>query len=366
MRKIAKAAAALALGCMLLSTSAFAAMVDNIDKVGYLDNGVFTVELTELGEGESTIIVLPENVALEDAKQGDILYINQQTIEEGTATYTINLGASFDQVAKVYAGGTNMSAAELGTLRAPIPVQTVTLTADKTELEIDETVTIRVEVLPEDATDKTVEWSEGVVPAEDGLTATFTATEAGTYTITATAGGVEGTITIVVKGNEPEVIPVTDVTIGAIVEDEFVAADDAIFAKAGSTLTFDVEVLPEEATDKAIVWSTSDDEKATVENGVVTVNANVAGDVTITAANGDVNDSIVITIYTPGDVTGTTAGEINTNDYLAAMQMSLGVGEWSGAQRKAADVVGSVDGEVNTNDYLAIMQHSLGIDVEFK
>lgn len=205
MRKIAKAAAALAMGCMLLSTSAFAAMTDNINEVGYLDDGIYEVEITGLGGGESTIIVLPEGVALEAADENNILYINQQTIEDGAATYTINLGAEYDGVATVYAGGTNMSAEVLGTLRAPIPVETIELTADKTELEIGEEVVIAVAVTPEDATDKTVTWSENVVPAEDGLTATFTAEEAGTFTITATAAnGVQGEIEIVVKSDEPE------------------------------------------------------------------------------------------------------------------------------------------------------------------
>ena len=205
MRKIAKAAAALAMGCMLLSTSAFAAMTDNINEVGYLDDGIYEVEITGLGGGESTIIVLPEGVALEDADEENILYINQQTIEDGAATYTINLGADFDEVATVYAGGTNMSAELLGTLRAPIPVQSVKLSADKTELAIGEEVTIVVEVLPEDATYKTVEWSENVDPADDGLSATFKAETAGTFKVTATTPeGVQGEIEIVVKSDDEE------------------------------------------------------------------------------------------------------------------------------------------------------------------
>ena len=131
MRKISKAVAALTAGCMLLSTSAFAAIEDNINGKALLVNGEYTVNLDYTTAGQSTIIVLKEGTALADANETNILYINQAAIADGKATYAINLGTSFAGNAVVYAGGTAETATELGTLTTIKDVVGLTLAADK-------------------------------------------------------------------------------------------------------------------------------------------------------------------------------------------------------------------------------------------
>lgn len=81
-----------------------------------------------------------------------------------------------------------------------IEVDTVTVTADKTELKVDETTKVRAEIKPENAKDKTIKWTvsdESVLSvSEDG---TVTAKKAGKAVITATASnGKIGTVTITV------------------------------------------------------------------------------------------------------------------------------------------------------------------------
>lgn len=116
MRKMFKAAASLAVGCAILSTSAFAALTgtpvlnENKDAVSVTVSGV------EAGK-ESTILVLkgaytemPATIA-----DSDIVYINQMTATDGTATYTMPFGTRLGdaEAVTVFAGATNEATATL-------------------------------------------------------------------------------------------------------------------------------------------------------------------------------------------------------------------------------------------------------------
>ena len=65
----------------------------------------------------------------------------------------------------------------------------------------------------------------------------------------------------------------------------------------GESATLTATVEPENATDKAIVWTSSDNAVATVENGVVT--AVKAGTATITAACGEAKATCAVTVKAP-------------------------------------------------------------------
>ncbi len=65
-------------------------------------------------------------------------------------------------------------------------------------------------------------------------------------------------------------------------------------ANVGDEVTLTATITPSDATDKSLIWSSNDEEIATVSDGKVTCLA--AGSVTITAANGDIKGEITITI----------------------------------------------------------------------
>jgi len=65
----------------------------------------------------------------------------------------------------------------------------------------------------------------------------------------------------------------------------------------GDKETITATVLPEDATDKTITWTTSDDKVATVKNGVV--EAVGAGEATITAKCGDVTANVSVVVSEP-------------------------------------------------------------------
>lgn len=85
----------------------------------------------------------------------------------------------------------------------------------------------------------------------------------------------------------------------------------------GETLTLTATVTPDDATDKTVVWSTSDAEVATVdENGVVTAVAE--GTATITATAGGKEAACVVTVS--GDTTGIELTEAQGSSVIYDLQ----------------------------------------------
>jgi uncharacterized protein YjdB len=108
-----------------------------------------------------------------------------------------------------------------------------------------------------------------------------TALKAGKATITAKAGEVSATCELTVNA---KVIPATGITL------DKTAAE----LTEGETLTLTATVTPEDATDKTVTWTSSDETVATVKDGVVT--ALKAGKATITAKAGEVSAACELTV----------------------------------------------------------------------
>src|SRR5690606_14875785 len=140
-------------------------------------------------------------------------------------------------------------------------------------------------------------------------TGLVTALKDGTVTITATADGKSGTLEVVISEN---VVAVESVTI---------TGDDA--GLTCQTINLSATVLPANATNKTVTWSSSDDALATVsDSGVVTLKA--AGTVTITATADGKSDTHEITITDPVvavesvEVTGDDEGLVGSTINLSA------------------------------------------------
>ena len=154
-----------------------------------------------------------------------------------------------------------------------IPVTSVSITQPSAEMLIGETVQLKASVSPGDATDKTVSWASSkqsvATVSETGL---VTAIAEGSSTITASAGGKNGSCIVTVSKG---VIAVSSVDLNKT-ELSLVEGDsEALF----------VSIKPDDATDKTVTWSTSNASIATVDNGKVT--AIKEGEATITARVGD-------------------------------------------------------------------------------
>ena len=154
-----------------------------------------------------------------------------------------------------------------------IEVESVELNKTEAELVVGETLRLEATVLPEEASGLTVTWSSSaseIVSVDDE--GNVSALSEGKATITAEAGGVKATCDVTVSSAS---IPVESVTV----------SEESIEIKIGETFTLTATVLPENAEDKTVTWSSSDNAIATVsDDGVVTGVA--VGNATIVAAAG--------------------------------------------------------------------------------
>ena len=154
-----------------------------------------------------------------------------------------------------------------------IKVQSITIEQSDMTLTEGESVNLSAKVLPENAADKTVNWSssnESVVLVSSNGKAM--ALSLGKAIITAKSGDKSDFITISV---EAKVIPVTGVSLDKT----------QITIKVGESETLTPTITPEDATNKKVSWTSSNDNVATVEDGkVVGVQP---GSVTITVTTED-------------------------------------------------------------------------------
>lgn len=168
----------------------------------------------------------------------------------------------------------------------------------------DPTVQLHAQVKPADAVNKEVTWSTSdsvVASVYGGL---VTAHSAGTAQITVTTadGGYSDTATVTVSvyggsqnpGNPP--VAVTGVSLNQ--------TSAQLYTNYGSpTLQLTADVTPVDATDKALLWTTSNPATATVDsNGLVHVRGLGAARITVTTADGGYTAFCDVTVgeYTSG------------------------------------------------------------------
>lgn len=160
------------------------------------------------------------------------------------------------------------------------PVESINVHSDKSELTVGETLAFTAEILPSDADYDNIGWktsdpSVASINAEGILTAH----KAGSTDVIAYVGDTEGSTTITVTG-----VPVESVTLNF----------ESYEMLVNETLQLEAAVLPENAADKTITWSSSNTSAATVSEGLVT--AISEGETTISAKAGDITATCKITV----------------------------------------------------------------------
>ena len=158
-----------------------------------------------------------------------------------------------------------------------IAVTAVSLNNTSLTLEIGESYTLFATVSPDNATDKSVTWTssdQSVAMVEDGK---VTAIESGTTTITATtSNGKTASCSVTVNEPAPEIIEVTSVSLNK----------SSLALEIGESETLTATVLPSNATDKSVTWTSSDQAVAMVANGEVTAVGSGIATITATVSNG--------------------------------------------------------------------------------
>ena len=161
-------------------------------------------------------------------------------------------------------------------------VRATAVQLDNTTLSLEAGASVKLvaTVLPEDATDKRVEWSSSdyaIATVDDNGTVTAVGEGTATITVTTVDGGHRAGCTVNVKAAAQEVIAVTEIRL-----------DKATLSlETGSAGGLVATVLPEDATDKREEWSSSDSAIASVDdNGTVTAVAKGTATITVTTVDG--------------------------------------------------------------------------------
>lgn len=168
-----------------------------------------------------------------------------------------------------------------------VPVESVTLNLMRIALKEDESVALTAKVLPEDATDKSISWSSDapeIASVDDA--GHVTALSAGIAVITASCGEVRATCGVLV---EKKYISVTSITLD----------QESLSLVKGGSATLKATVLPEDATNPEVNWSSSAPEVVSVENGVV--KALAGGNAVITAAAGAYTAACSVEVTVPAE-----------------------------------------------------------------
>lgn len=192
---------------------------------------------------------------------------------------------------------------ENGTIDKLVAVSSITIDGEQTlTLKVNEVATLVATVLPDNATDKTIEWTSFDNDVVEVARGRLLAHKAGDAVITATAKDGQGAK--------------ATVTVKVIVEAESVEVSGEKHVAINGTVTLAATVAPENATDKTVTWTTDNDKIATVDkNGVLTGVAEGKVVVTATTANGKTaNISVYVTKVA---IDGTQDEVYNTVDAFA-------------------------------------------------
>ena len=154
-----------------------------------------------------------------------------------------------------------------------IPVESISLDITEMSLKESESKQLVATIFPDNASDKTVKWessNNSVVSVSNGK---VTGLLEGKATIFAIAGEKQAQCNVEVIKN---IIPVTSITL----------TPQYLPLVIGQKRTLSASIMPSNATDQTIVWTSSDESVASVESGVVT--ALHEGETVITAKIGNI------------------------------------------------------------------------------
>ncbi len=226
-----------------------------------------------VGDKEKLVVTISPGNATNKSVAWSSSNTSVVTVQNGEVT-AIKAGSATVTVKSVDGG--KSATCEVTVKENSVPVTSISLDKSSVELFVDESVTLTATIEPEDATDKSVEWSssdEGVATVSEGV---VTAVKAGDATITVKSvdGGKSASCNVTVKEKD-NTIHVTGISL----------SQESAELEEGETFELTATIEPEDATDKSVEWSSSDEGVATVSEGVVT--AVKAGNAIITVKSVD-------------------------------------------------------------------------------
>ena len=228
--------------------------------------------------------VLPENATNKEltwsTSDESVVSVDNGTItalKEGKATITVK---SID--------GYKSSSAVITVVKKPsiIHVSSVSLNETSLNLLTGDRATLTATVLPSNSSDKTISWSsnnENVATVKNGKVTAISAGQA-TITVTTKDGGLTASCIVNVT---QKIVPVNGVSLNY----------SELELNVDDSKDLIAQVLPTNATNKEVIWSTTDEEVASVdENGKVTALKVGETMITVTTVDGGYKDYCIIKV----------------------------------------------------------------------
>ena len=252
------ALAMIVLGGSMIATSSCKKEKNQVIEVTGIELGESSVEMTVGTSHKLTATVLPENATEKgvvwESKDESIATVDQEglvsAVKEGSTQIIVST-----------ANGNFSTYCSVTVKKTGADVSGITIDKDELKLTVGNSFRLTATVLPENATEKGVVWEskdESIATVDqEGLVSAVK--EGSTQIIVSTANGNFSAVCNVII--EKELVAVTSITLD----------QDVIELMVGSKYQFKATVLPDNATNKTLVWSSDDEKIATVSSsGVVT------------------------------------------------------------------------------------------------
>ena len=258
----------------------------------------------EVGESYTLVVTVSPNNATDKSITWSSTNSSVATVSGGKVTAKSEGATTITATAH---NGKSVSCIVTVNEPAPEVIEVTSVSLNKTSLtfEIGESETLTATVLPSNATDKSVTWTSSaqtVVTVEDGKVTTI---ESGTATITATtSNGKTASCMITVIEPALEVIEVTSVSLDKT----------SLTLEIGESETLTTTILPNNATDKSVTWTSSDQSVAIVANGKITAVASGIAMITATASDGKAATCMVTVNATVPEITQVEGATIDGTD----------------------------------------------------
>ena len=272
---------------------------------------IVNVEKIELNKTNDKVevgknIALVANITPENATNKNIIWtssnVNVAKVENGVVA---GLKAGNAIITATTEDGNKTAICSITVEDPIINVTGIKLSINQKTIKENEVFNLVATVMPENATNKKVIWTSSnvnVAKVENGV---VTGLKAGIAVITATTEDGNKSITCNVNVEKEEVeeptINVTNITLKS--------SDENI--KIGDKITLQATVEPENATNKKVIWTSSNVNVAKVENGVVT--GLKAGIAVITATTEDGNKTATCNIVVDNPTVNVTEVKISAN-----------------------------------------------------
>lgn len=178
-----------------------------------------------------------------------------------------------------------------------VHVESVSISSQTVELTVGDTFSLTATVLPSNADDRGISWKSDAPSvasvSQDGV---VTAVAAGSATVSAVTNDGAKTASCRVTVKNP-VIEVSSIVI----------SQAALTLTEGDSYTLSAVVTPDNASDKSLSWSSSDNSIASVENGVVKALSAGSAVITVFSSNPNVSASCTVEVLPKTiSVTGVT------------------------------------------------------------